>query len=128
KYKPDSADDFLMSMKKTVKRIEGLLKDQNRCEFIVVTIPEDMAIKETERMIKSLNQYKIKVKQLIINNVIPEESMCPFCQARREGQNKYIREIRDKFSDLKITIVPLQPYEVRGIDALKNLKDMCFVG
>jgi len=119
-YKPDSADDFLMSMKKTVKKIEGLLKDQNRCEFIVVTIPEDMAIKETERLIESLNQYKIKVKQLIINNVIPAENRCPFCQARREGEDKYIREISGKFSDLKITVAPLQPHEVRGIDALEN--------
>jgi arsenite-transporting ATPase len=126
KYKPDSADDFLMSMKKTVKKIEGLLKDQNRCEFIVVTIPEDMAIKETERMIKSLDQYGMKVKQLIINNVIPEESRCPFCQARREGQDRYIGEIRDKFSALKVTVLPLQPYEVKGIDALKNIGSMVF--
>jgi arsenite-transporting ATPase len=128
KYKPDSADDFLMSMKKTVKRIEGLLKDQNRCEFIVVTIPEDMALKETERMINSLNQYKIKVKQLIINNVIPEENMCPFCQARRKEQDKYIREIRSIFSDLKITVVPLQAHEIKGIDALRNLGSIVFAG
>jgi arsenite-transporting ATPase len=128
KYKPDSADDLLMSMKKTVKRIEGVLRDEKRCEFIVVTIPEDMAIKETERMIKSLTQYKMKVKQLVINNVIPEQVNCRFCQQRREGQDKYIRQIREKFSDLKITVIPLQAHEVKGIEALKNLKDMCFVG
>src|SRR3989337_3857131 len=126
KYKPDSADDFLMNMKKTVKRIDGLLRDEKRCEFIVVTIPEDMAIKETERMIKSLNQYRMKVKQMIINNVIPEQANCRFCHARREGQDKYIGEIRDKFSNLNITIIPLQPHEVKGVDALKNLKDMYF--
>ena len=121
KYKPDSADDFLMSMKKTVKKIEGLLKDENRCEFIVVTIPEDMAIKETERMVKSLNQYNVKVRQMIINNVVPEQVHCPFCQARRKGQDKYIQEITDRFSDLNITIVPLLSHEVKGIDALKSL-------
>jgi arsenite-transporting ATPase len=126
KYKPDSADDFLMSMKKTVKNIEGLLKDQNRCEFIVVAIPEDMAIKETERMVKSLNQYGLKVKQMAINNVIPETGTCSFCRARREGQDKYIREIMNKFSGLKITAIPLQPHEVKGIDALKNLGGMVF--
>jgi len=119
-YRPDSADDFLMDMKKTVKKIEGLLKAEDRCEFIVVTIPEDMAVKETERMVKSLNQYKMKVRQMIINNVIPEQSRCPFCQARREGQNKYLREIADRFSNLKITTVPLQPHEVRGLDALES--------
>ncbi len=126
KYKPDSADDFLMSMKKTVKRIDGLLRDEKRCEFIVVTIPEDMVIKETERLIKSLTQYKMKVKQMIINNVIPEQVNCWFCQQRREDQDKYIIEISDKFSDLKKTIVPLQPREVRGIDALENFKEFLF--
>jgi arsenite-transporting ATPase len=126
KYKPDSADDFLMSMKKTVKKIGGLLRDQNRCEFIVVTIPEDMAIKETERLIKSLDHYGMKVKQIVINNVIPEQINCRFCQARREVQDKYIREIGDKFSDLKIAVLPLQAYEVKGIDALNNFKELLF--
>lgn len=120
-YRTDSADDFLMSMKKTVKKIEGLLKDENRCEFIVVTIPEDMAVKETERMVKSLNQYKVKVRQMIINNVVPEHVHCQFCRARRENQDKYIREIMDKFGDFKIAIIPLRSHEVKGIDALESL-------
>lgn len=126
KYKTDSADDFLMSMKKTVKRIEGVLKDQTSCEFIIVAIPEDMAIKETERLLGSLNQYKMKVKQLIINNVIPEENKCPFCQAKRKEQDKYIRKAINKFSNIKITPIPLQPHEVKGLDALKNLKEVLF--
>lgn len=123
RYKPDSADDFLINMKRTVKKIEGLLKDENRCEFIVVTIPEDMAVKETERMVKSLGQYKMKVRQMIVNNVIPKQERvhCPFCRARRENQDKYIREIMTKFSDLKITVVFLQPHEVKGIDSLSSI-------
>jgi arsenite-transporting ATPase len=126
KYKPDSADDFLMSMKKTVKKIEGLLRGQSRCEFIIVTIPEDMAIKETERMIKSLDQHGMKVKQMVINNVIPVQVDCPFCQARREEQDKYIGQIREKFSDLKTMIIPLQPQEVKGIESLENFKEVLF--
>ena len=126
KYRPDGADDFLMSMKKTVKKIEGLLKDQGRCEFIIVTLPEDMAIKETERMIKRLDQYGMKVKQMVINHVVPEQVDCPFCQARREEQEKYIGQIREKFSDLNITMLPLQPHEVKGIEALRQIGSMLF--
>ncbi len=125
KYKPDEGDDFLFEMKKTVKRIEGLLRDSQRCEFIAVTIPEDMAIKETERLIKSLDQYGMKVRQLVINNVFPE-CTCHFCRARREGQDKYIREIRDKFSDLKTTITPLQSREVKGIESLEDFEEVLF--
>jgi len=126
KYKADSADDFLMSMKKTVKKIQGLLRGQGRCEFIIVTLPEDMAIKETERMIKRLDQYGMKVKQMVINHVIPEQVGCPFCQARREEQGKYIGQIREKFSDLNITMLPLQSHEVKGIEALGQMGSFLF--
>ncbi|MEW6410771.1 MAG: ArsA family ATPase [Nitrospirota bacterium] len=125
RYIPDEVDDFLFDLKKTVKKIEGLLRDEERCEFIVITIPEDMAIKETERMIKSLTQYKMKVKQLIINNVV-ESTNCNFCKERRKTQERYIKEIRSKFTDLKTTIIPLQPSEIKGIDALNNFKELLF--
>jgi len=124
-YKPDEGDDFLLSMKKTVKGIEGLLKDQSRCEFIAVTIPEDMAILETERLLSSLSKYGIKVRQLVINNVI-ESRDCGFCRERRKEQEKYISQIRRKFRNLKITITPLQPREVKGVDALNNFKELLF--
>lgn len=125
RYKPDEADDFLLSMKKTVKRIENLLKDQQRCEFIVVTIPESMAILETERLINNLSKYGINVRQLVINNVL-ESTDCGFCRERKKEQGKYINQIRGKFSNLKITITPLQSKEVKGIDALENFKELLF--
>ncbi|MEK7864393.1 MAG: ArsA family ATPase [Nitrospirota bacterium] len=125
RYKPDSADDFLMSMKKTVKRIENLLKDQQRCEFIVITIPESMAILETERLINNLSKYGINVRQLVINNVL-ESTGCGFCRERKKEQEKYINQIGGKFSNLKITITPLQSKEVKGIDALNNFKELLF--
>jgi len=117
KYAPDEADDFLLDMKKTVKKIEGLLKDQSRCEFVAVTIPEDMAILETERLVSSLSEYGVKVKQLVINDVL-EPRNCDFCRERRKEQEKYISQISKRFHNLKTTISFLQPREVKGINAL----------
>lgn len=125
KYKPDEGDDFLIEMKKTVKRIETLLRDNKRCEFVAVTIPEDMAILETERLVTTLDKYGIQVKQLVVNNVL-ESSGCEFCRRRRASQERHINQIRERFSNLKITIIPLQPQEVKGIDALNNLKEVMF--
>ncbi len=125
KYNPDEGDDFLVEMKKTVKKIEGLLKDQNKCEFIAVTIPEDMAILETERLINNLNKYGIKVRQLAVNNVL-ELRDCEFCRERSKAQEEYVKQIRRKFSNLKTTIIPLQPREVKGIESLDNFKGFLF--
>ncbi len=125
KYNPDEGDDFLVEMKKTVKKIEGLLKDQNKCEFIAVTIPEDMAILETERLINNLNKYGIKVRQLAVNNVL-ELRDCEFCRERSKAQEEYVKQIRRKFSNLKTTIIPLQPREVKGIEALDKFSKRLF--
>jgi arsenite-transporting ATPase len=134
KYNPDEGDDFLVEMKKTVKKIENLLKDPNKCEFVAVTIPEDMAILETERLISNLNKYGIKVKQLVVNNVLSlkgrpfglESRNCEFCRERSKAQEEYIKQIRRKFSNLKTTIMPLQPREVKGIESLDNFKGFLF--
>jgi len=125
KYKPDEGDDFLLIMKKTVKRIESILKNSDLCEFIAVTIPEYMAIMETDQLIKSLGKYGIKVKQLIINNVMESED-CSFCRQRKEAQKKYIKQILEKFDTLQITEIPLQPEEVKGLDAIHNFKNLLF--
>jgi arsenite-transporting ATPase len=112
-------------MKKTVKKIEGLLKDRKRCEFVAVTIPEDMAILETERLVNDLNKYGIKVRQLLVNNVL-ESGECNFCRERKKEQEKYINQIRKKFSALLTTIVPLQAREVKGIESLGNFNELLF--
>ena len=124
-YKEDEGDDFLLSMKKMVKRIEGLLKDQSRCEFIAVTIPEDMAISETERLVSDLQRYGIKVKQLIVNNVL-ESGDCGFCRERSRAQEDYLKQIKSRFGDLRTVIIPLWPREVRGMAPLNNLNGRLF--
>ncbi|MEI6518770.1 MAG: ATPase, partial [bacterium] len=43
-YQQDDVDAFLLSLKKTVKRIENILRDNTKCEFLPVCIPEAMAI------------------------------------------------------------------------------------
>jgi arsenite-transporting ATPase len=125
KYEPDKGDDFLLSMKKTVKKIEELLRDQNRCEFIAVTIPEDMAVSETARLISNLGEYGIKVRQMVINNVV-ESDGCEFCREKRKEQDKYINLIRGKFNGLKATIVPACPHEIKGLKALTDIKKQLF--
>jgi arsenite/tail-anchored protein-transporting ATPase len=125
KYEPDKGDDFLLSMKKTVKKIEDLLRDQTRCEFIAVTIPEDMAVLETARLISDLGKYGIKVRQMVINNVV-ESNGCEFCREKRKEQEKYINLMRRKFNGLETTIIPSCPHEIKGLKTLADFKNRLF--
>ena len=124
-YKDDEADVMLLNLKKTVKRIAALLGNSEKCEFIPVCIPEDMAIMETQRLLKELRTFKITSHQLILNNVM-ESDESGFCRQRKVAQRKYIDKVHNLFKELQVVIVPVFPDEIKGITALKKLKQVLF--
>jgi arsenite/tail-anchored protein-transporting ATPase len=119
-YQQDEVDNLLLSLKKTVKRIENMLRDKTKCEFIPVCIPESMAISETVRLLADLRESEIIPRQLIINNVMVSEG-CAFCQSRKAGQMKYLQEIGEAFSQLNQVEVPVFAEEIKGLAVLNQL-------
>jgi len=124
-YKDDEADLMLLNLKKTVKRIAALLSNSEKCEFIPVCIPEDMAIMETDRLLKELYQFKITSRQMILNNVMESDEF-GFCRQRKAAQSKYIDKVADLFKNLQVVIVPVFPDEIKGVAALEKLKNILF--
>ncbi|MCK9220334.1 MAG: ArsA family ATPase [Bacteroidales bacterium] len=120
-YQQDEVDAFLFSLKKMLKRIENILMDQNKCEFIPVCIPEAMAILETDRLLSDLSKTEIYAKQIIVNNVMISDE-CDFCKRRKAGQFTYIQEISEKFNNLNIVLIPLFAEEIKGSATLNQLK------
>jgi len=125
-YKQDEVDALLLSLKKTVKRIENILRDNTKCEFIPVCIPEAMAIMETGRMLADLGTSGIISRQIIVNNVMVSEG-CDFCRRRKAGQLPYLQEISETFSNLNKVEVPMFAEEIKGLEALNQLR-MCLFG
>ncbi|MEK6869601.1 MAG: ArsA family ATPase [Nanoarchaeota archaeon] len=125
KRKVEKADEFLLEMKKTVKKVRELLQDPSKTEFVVVTIPEAMGVLETEDLVNDLEKSHIPTNHIIINNIFPENK-CDFCKSRRKNQEKYINEIKKKFKNFNISEIILHPEEIRGIKNLKNLAEALF--
>jgi len=124
-YQQDEVDALLFSLKKTVKRIENLLSDNTKCEFIPVCIPEAMAIKETGRLIEDLHTSGIISKQIIVNNIMVSEG-CDFCKKRKAAQLPYLHEIGETFSILNKVEVPMFAEEIKGLEALNHLRKYLF--
>lgn len=121
----ETADEFLLEMKKTVKKVRQLLQDPEKTEFVVVTIAEKMGVLETADLISNLEQMHISCRQIIINNIFPEEES-DFARTKRQAQEKYIHEIKQKFRPRIITEVVLQPTEIQGLDSLQKLGKQLF--
>jgi arsenite/tail-anchored protein-transporting ATPase len=121
----EKADEFLLEMKRTVKKVRALLQNAEKTEFVVVTIAEKMAVSETEDLISNLKHMHIPSRHIIVNNIFPQEGS-DFAGMRRKNQERYIHEMREKFSTHIITEVVLQPTEIQGIDSLQKLGRQLF--
>lgn len=121
----EKADEFLLEMKRTVKRVKALLQNAEITEFVVVTIAEKMAVSETEDLIRSLERMHIPSRHIIINNVFPREES-DFARQRRSFQRRYIQAMKQEFPTRSITEVILQSTEIQGIDKLQTLGTQLF--
>ncbi len=122
-YEPDSGDDFLVDLKKTVKRIESLLRDKTACQFIPVTILTEMALAETERLTQSLLDYGISAQHLILNQVLTDQHDGTFFQKRKAEQAKFKARARNAFSRFNIIEIPLYAEEIKGLEMLTKLSN-----
>ena len=120
KYRKDDADEFLETLGGDVNRVRKLLRNHDSTEFIPVTIPQVLAIEETERLLKILKEYGISVKSIIVNRIKSGENKCPFCSKEEEEQKKELDCIRRKFADFELHWVPAFPYQISRLDRLRE--------
>jgi len=113
-----------------VKRWESLSADelkflQDEVTFVIVTIPEALAVEQLESVFQQLDSFGLIVDQLIINNVIKADDS-PFLKAKANLQKRYLEYIHLKYADIPITEVPMFPYELKGWDRLKEVEKILF--
>ena len=108
---------FLDTLSKDLEKIRTILKDKEKCEFNPVTIPEELSIAETERLLATLRDEGIPVRNIIVNR-LQKEKGCAFCLNRKKGQESYLRDIDEKFATYNLVKMPVFSNEVRGKDRL----------
>ncbi len=93
--------------------------------FVIVMIPEEMAITETGRLLNELIKNNIPTSNIVVNQVYQDESeLCDFCRARRKMQQKNLGKIGEIFGkklNKNLIEIPLFREEIREYDSLKEL-------
>jgi arsenite-transporting ATPase len=106
--------------------IAAFIRDERLTEYIVVTIPESLGVKQTERIIHDFDTHGLPVHYLIVNNCI-EEADCTFHQKRKEMQAHYIQLLSDTYGGrLCLILLPLSPLEIKGTDRIKTVSHVLF--
>jgi arsenite-transporting ATPase len=99
---------------------------RNDVGFVIVTIPEALAVEQLDGIFAELDGYGFRAGQLIINNVIKEVGSSDFLKARAEQQQGYIESLYRGYSGIGIVEVPLFPHEIKGVDRLRKVEESLF--
>ncbi|MEM6641780.1 MAG: ArsA family ATPase [Bacteroidota bacterium] len=125
KYSPDEADDMLLELKRLVSRMRSTITDTEICEFVLVTIPNAMALSETIRFHDELSANQVSVKTLFINHRAPD-SEDPFYHQRYSHEQEVVEKTKKHFQNLDCIEVPLFPYEIKGASAIQSFRETIF--
>jgi arsenite-transporting ATPase len=123
----DNSLEVLERLKESILKAREDLTNPLKNSFVVVMIPEEMAISETGRLLNELNKYKIPVSNVVVNNLYQdEEDLCDFCISRRKMQNRNLVKIKEVFEGgfgKNLIEIPLFREEIREYDKLKEFSE-----
>jgi arsenite-transporting ATPase len=118
--------EIISSWESLAENIARFIRDQSKTAFILVTIPEALGVKQTERIIKDFDEYQLTVQYLIVNHII-EQADCEFHEVKQRMQQVYLKILEDSYSHrIQIVHVPESPREVKGIDRIRDVSDTLF--
>jgi arsenite-transporting ATPase len=100
---------------------------RNEVRFNLVTIPEALAVNQLDEVMAELRKFELEVSTIIINNVAIDDGST-FLSARSKEQEKYLKFIHQKYGNLDIIELPMFPYEIRGLERLKEVEMKLFRG
>jgi len=108
------------------EKVVNFIRDPQKSDFIIVTIPEALGVRQTERIIKDFDEYELGVNHLIINYVI-QEADCNFHKIRKEMQQNYIQILKNQYSRrIGLIELPLMPQEVKGVERINKISEILF--
>ncbi len=109
---------------------EGIVRfisDPGLTSYVLVTIPEALGVRLTERIVQEFELNGLTVGNLIINHVI-RQADCDFHRTRKAMQERYIATLAQLFSEINRVKLYLRPQEVRGMSSIAEVADALFDG
>jgi arsenite/tail-anchored protein-transporting ATPase len=110
----------LESKKEIYKKAVETLSDSKMTTLILVSRPEETALKEAARASKELSEIGVNNQSLVINGVLIDYDDV-ISQSLYEKQQKAITEISEELKRITTYMIPYRAYNITGIENVRAL-------
>jgi arsenite-transporting ATPase len=115
---PDAEDVLVEELAAQSRDLNDLLTDRTRTRFSWVTLPEPMAVAETQDALADLASRNIVADDIIVNRVTPvPDGRCGHCEARRAFEDDVVKDVARR----SCVFVAARDQEPRGTRALMSI-------
>jgi arsenite-transporting ATPase len=128
---PIPGDDYFDAIAGLFERLKGvdqLLSNPQVTSVRLITNPEKVVLKETQRAFMYFSLYRMNIDGIVINRVLPDDVTDNYFKRWRESQRSNLEKAGEVFSPVPIFQVPLFKDEVLGYDRLRRLADRIYTG
>jgi arsenite/tail-anchored protein-transporting ATPase len=122
-------DNYFANVQALFGRLEGiseLLEDAKVTSVRLVTNPEKMVLRETQRAFVYFSLHGLTVDGIIVNRVLPPAITDQWFEEWRASQARILDEIEEYFAPVAVKRVPLFTHEVLGRERLDELAGVLY--
>jgi arsenite-transporting ATPase len=117
-------DSYFVNIRELFDKLEGIDEIMGNPQITsvrLVTNPEKMVLRETQRAFVYFSLHGLTVDSIIVNRVLPAEVRDVWFNDWHMSQENVLREIEEYFAPVPVKRVPLFSHEVLGIQRLREL-------
>ena len=128
---PIPGDDYFDAIEYLFERLRGvdqLLVDPKITTVRLVTNPEKIVLKETQRAFMYFCLYRMNIDGIIMNRIIPDDVKDEYFQDWKASQRQYMEKAEEYFDPIPIFYVNLFKDEILGYRRLRVLAKQIYKG
>ena len=113
-------DSYFVNIRSLFEKLEGvdeIMEDPSITSVRLVTNPEKMVLRETQRAFVYFSLHGLTVDTVIVNRVLPADVKDAWFSEWHASQEKVLHEIEEYFAPVPVKRVPLFAHEVLGQEA-----------
>jgi arsenite-transporting ATPase len=125
------ADSYFVNIRELFEKLDGIDEIMGNPQITsvrLVTNPEKMVLRETQRAFVYFSLHGLTVDSIIVNRVLPAEVRDVWFNDWHMSQENVLREIEEYFAPVPVKRVPLFSHEVLGKQRLHDLAALLYPG
>jgi len=124
-------DSYFLNIRDLFEKLEGvneILEDPQVTSVRLVTNPEKMVLRETQRAFVYFSLHGLTVDTVIVNRLLAADVTDGWFKEWHKSQEKVLNEIEEYFAPVPVNRVPLFEHEVLGKQRLEDLAEVLYPG